>query len=303
MERELDRIATVQHGLITTAQLEHLGVPRATLHGWRQAKRLISVQPRVDRVAGAPVTWEQQVLAAVLSAGRAAAASHRAAGRIWGIYQGDAPAEIVVPTGRSARLHGDVVVHHTTDDVPVIRRNGIPTTNPMRTIIDLGAIARDRIVEDALDRALVDRLCGLPAVEWELARVARPGRRGAGVLHRVLDQRALADDRPDGLLEPRFARLVQRYNLPKPVFQYQIGPYRLDFAYLDVKLGIEVDGYSVHGARRAFHADRRRQNALVAMGWSLLRFTWHDVVRKARAVAESVMEARKRADSRLWQRL
>lgn len=184
------------------ATLGRSGLSPSTVRNWRAAGRLVPVQPRVDRVAGAPVTWEQHVLAAVLSAGRAAAASHRAAGRIWRIHPGDAPVEIVVPRGRSARLHHGVVVHHTTDDIPTVRRQAIPTTTPMRTTVDLGAVERHRAVEDALDRALADKLCTLPAVEWELARVARPGRRGAGVLHRVLDARALGDQRPDGLLEP-----------------------------------------------------------------------------------------------------
>lgn len=297
--KEVDRIAAAQHGLITSNQLGRLGIPTSTVGDWRDKRRLIPVQPRVDRVAGAPVSWEQQVLAAVLSAGRGAAASHRAAGRIWRLYQGDAPIEIVVPRGRSARLR-DVRVHSTTNDIPVIRRSGIPTTSPMRTLVDLGAVVRDHTVEDALDRALIDKVCTLPAVEWELARIARPGRNGVGVLHRVLDQRALGDQRPDGLLEPRFARLVRRFGLPEPRFQYPIGPYRVDFAYPDVLVAIEVDGYSVHGARRAFQDDRTRQNAIVALGWALLRFTWEDVVKRARRVADSVMEARKRADSAPW---
>lgn len=288
---DLDRIASAQKGLITSGQLGRLGVPRATVHDWRQGGRLIPVQPRVDRVAGAPVTWEQDVLAAVLSAGRGAAASHRAAGRIWRVYEGDAPVEIVVPKGRSARLWRGAIAHHTRDDIPIIRRGGIPTTNPMRTVIDLGAVERHRTVEDALDRALIDKLCTLVAVEWELARVARPGRRGAGVLHRVLDQRALADARPDGLLEPRFARLVRRFGLPEPVFQFEVGQFRVDFAYPARKLAIEVDGYAVHGTRRAFQADRERQNRLVALGWTVLRFTWEDIVKRPGQVAAAIAAA------------
>lgn len=282
---QYEAIAARQRGLVTWAQLRALGIPQSTISNWREEGQLVQVQPRVDRVAGAPVTWEQQVLAAVLSAGRGAAASHRAAGRIWRLYEGEAPVEIVVPKGRSARLRG-ATVHHTINDIPIIRRTGIPTTNPMRTIIDLGAVTPHNTVEDALDRALIDKVCTLPAVEWELARVARPGRNGTGVLHRVLDQRALADQRPDGLLEPRFARLVRRFGLPMPEFQYAIGPYRVDFAYPQPKVAIEVDGYSVHGARRAFQDDRTRQNAIVALGWSLLRFTWEDVVSRPAAVAD-----------------
>lgn len=291
---DLDRIATAQHGLVTWKQLRRLGLAEATVAEWRAAERLIPVQPRVDRLAGAPVTFEQQALAAVLSAGRMAAASHRTAARLWGLYEpgpDDPEVEIVVPTGRSARLWHPAVAHHTRDDIPVIRRRGVPVTNPMRTIVDLGAEIDKFQVEDALDRALVARLCTVAAVEWELARVARPGRRGAGVLHKVLDRRALGDARPDGLLEPRFARLVRRYGLPEPLFQYAIGPYRLDFAWPPVMLAAEVDGYEHHGTRSAFQRDRDRQNALVALGWTLLRFTWEDVVRRPAQVARTIDRA------------
>lgn len=299
---DLDRIAGAQYGLVTLDQLRRLGVPSSTVDGWRDRGRLIPVQPRVDRVAGAPESWEQQALAAVLSAGRGAAVSHRAAGRMWGIYPGDAPVEIVVPRTRSARLRG-VVVHRTVNDIPITRRHAIPTTSAARTVIDLGAVVRDHRVEDALDRGLTDRLFTMRALEWELARIARQGRDGCGVLHRVLDRRALGDQRADGLLEPRFAQLVRRYGLPEPQFQYAIGPYRVDFAYPQIKLAIEVDGYSVHRTRQAFQDDRTRQNALVALGWTILRFTWADVVRRPGQVARQVDEARKRADWAAWERL
>jgi very-short-patch-repair endonuclease len=288
---DLDATAQGQHGLVTFAQLTSLGVSASTARHWRNAGRLVAVQPRVYRVAGVPVTFRQQALAAVLSAGRGAAASHRAAGHIWGIYEGNTTVEIVVPNGRSARLWRPAVAHHTRDDIPIVRRDRVPTTSPMRTLVDLGAVCKAHDVEDALDRALVARLCTVAGVEWELARVARPGRRGAGVLHAVLDNRALGEQRPDGLLEPRFARLVRRFGLPTPRFQHRIGRHRVDFAWPDIKLAVEVDGYQHHGTRRAFQADRDRQNALVARGWTVLRFTWEDVVRRPEKVAAAVLAA------------
>jgi hypothetical protein len=51
---------------------------------------------------------------------------------------------------------------------------------------------------------------------------------------------------------------------------------------------IELDGWSAHGTRPAFHADRRRQNALVLAGWTLLRFTWADLVDSPAAVVAAV---------------
>jgi very-short-patch-repair endonuclease len=101
----------------------------------------------------------------------------------------------------------------------------------------------------------------------------------------------LADARPDGLLEPRFARLVRRFGLPEPVFQHPVGSYRVDFAWPAVLLAAEVDGYAAHGGRHQFQRDRDRQNALVAQGWTVLRFTWADVVRRPAGVARTLAAA------------
>ena len=49
--------------------------------------------------------------------------------------------------------------------------------------------------------------------------------------------------------------------------------YFLDLAYPDVKLDIEVDGFDFHRTRTVFDADRVRQNDLVRVDWTVLRFT------------------------------
>jgi very-short-patch-repair endonuclease len=163
----------------------------------------------------------------------------------------------------------------------------------MRTLVDLGAVVKHWVVEDALDRGLSSKLIRMPAVEWTLHDVGRPGRRGCGVLRRVLDERALGAAPPDGLLEPRMARLLQDHGLPPAVFQHIVpGPgYKIDFAYPDVLLAIEVDGYDPHGTRKAFDTDRARQNRLVLLGWTMLRFTWPQVVREPAKVAAEVRAA------------
>jgi hypothetical protein len=289
---DLDTVAAGQYGLVTSAQLSELGVPPSTVRNWRHRKRLERVQPGVNRLAGTTQTFHQKLLAAVLSAGSGAAASHRAAARLWDMWlpEPDQPPEIVVPRDHRVRLWNGIA-HSTRDPIPTVRRHGIPTTTPMRTLVDLGAVCNAHEVEDALDRALIGRLCTVAAVEWELARVARTGRRGAGVLHQVLDDRALGAQRPDGLLEPRFARLVRRFGLPQPVFQYRFGRFRIDFAWPRFKVAVEVDGYQFHGSRAAWQADRARQNVLGAAGWVVLRFTWEELVRRPGAVAAAILAA------------
>lgn len=50
--------------------------------------------------------------------------------------------------------------------------------------------------------------------------------------------------------------------------------YRLDIAFPEEKLVIEVDGWEFHGKHLAdFKRDREKQNLLTLHGWRILRFT------------------------------
>jgi very-short-patch-repair endonuclease len=241
-------------------------------------------------VGGSVETWEQLASAAVRAAD--GVLSHRAAARLWGLVD-DTSIEVTVEPPRHPRLRG-VVVHRSADLAAhhVTRRDGIAVTTPMRTLVDLGAVAR-WAVPDALELALVNRLCSLAAVERALHDVARRGRAGAGVLRAVLDERALGAARPDGLLEPRMARLLAEHGLPQPSFQHEVRVgrrllARVDFAYPEVRVALEVDGFEAHGTPAAMRRDFERQNALVAAGWTVLRFTWWDVVRRPEWVATRI---------------
>ncbi len=49
---------------------------------------------------------------------------------------------------------------------------------------------------------------------------------------------------------------------------------RLDFAWPDCRLAVEVDGRAFHSADQAFESDRDRRNDLEAAGWMVLNVTW-----------------------------
>lgn len=289
----LDVLALGQHGLVVRRQLLDAGLSASAIKRWVSADRLIVLYPGVYRLAGSPPSWEQRLLAAVLAAGDGAVASHRSAARLWRVLDAE-EIELTLPRSRRTRLSG--VVIHRSDDVVgahVVHRNGVPSTTPLRMLVDLGAVLPGDLVEDALDRALALRLVTVPGVQASLDAVARRGRCGAGVLRTVLDSRALGADRPDSLLEPRMARLLRRHQLPPAVFQYEVrhaGRFvaRIDFAYPRVRLAIEVDGFETHSSPRALQGDLRRQNLLVGLGWRVLRFTWADVVRNPDRVAAEI---------------
>jgi len=73
----------------------------------------------------------------------------------------------------------------------------------------------------------------------------------------------------------------------------------VDIAFVRERLAIEIDGWAWHHTPQRFQRDRAKQNALVAAGWTVLRFTWFDlndrpgdVVRRVRAALERASSAR-----------
>ena len=63
----------------------------------------------------------------------------------------------------------------------------------------------------------------------------------------------------------------------------------LDLAFPAVLLAIEIDGWAWHSGPERFQRDRRRQNLLVSTGWTVLRFTWADLVERPEQVVATVV--------------
>ena len=54
------------------------------------------------------------------------------------------------------------------------------------------------------------------------------------------------------------------------------------------RVAVEVDGWAWHSDVERFREDRRRQNALVLAGWTVLRFTWDDLMRRPETVVGQI---------------
>jgi very-short-patch-repair endonuclease len=225
-------------------------------------------------------------------------ASHRSAAYLWGAeVDGIAPVDVtVVDRRRGLRLAG-VRVHRPVDldDLRPVRRSGISTTNPLRTALDAGAVCPPVTVAAIVETFIIRRYLGVRTLDQALHRHSRQGRAGLGALHLVLHDWALGDKPPDSALEPAMARLLRAHDLPAAVFHHRVGTrggtFELDFALLDHKLDVEVDGWAHHGSRRAFEADRERDAYLVGVGWHVLRFTWYQVRFRPDWVAARISDA------------
>jgi very-short-patch-repair endonuclease len=157
----------------------------------------------------------------------------------------------------------------------------IPLTSPERTLLDLGAVAPRR-VEAAMEDALLRGLVTLGSLRRLLERVGEHGRDGSGVLRSLVAERHPGAAPTESRLEDAILRILRAHGLPEPVRQHPVAlpagrEARIDLAYPDVKVGIEADGRIWHSGREDFARDRARANQLAGLGWTLLRYGWHDV--------------------------
>lgn len=165
----------------------------------------------------------------------------------------------------------------------------VPVTSIPRTLADLASSMERVHAVWALDDAFRRGLCRREAI----MAVTGHWRGGTGcvvVRHRLQD----ADGVAESILETAGRLVLRDRGVPLPVPQYELRApdgtlvARLDGAYLREKVALEFDGAEPHGLPEAVFRDRWRQNQLLELGWTVLRFTWWDVMRDPDGVAATV---------------
>jgi very-short-patch-repair endonuclease len=90
---------------------------------------------------------------------------------------------------------------------------------------------------------------------------------------------------------------IQHFDLPMPRCQHVIasasGEFlaRVDFAYPDLKVAIEVDGYRFHSSRSDWERDRVRLSKIAAEGWRTLHITSTDIDKRSAIAADRIRTA------------
>ena len=285
-ERLLSSVARDQRGIFTLAQGLASGFPRTTITGRAQRGVYEAIYPGVYGLAGSEESWHRAVLAAVLSTPTPAAASHQTAAYLWGITSLRSDV-IEVVTLRHRRLdRPPFTVHESKDlletDIALI--DGIPVTTAVRTVVDLGASASPRFVERCLDAGLRKKLFTAWQVRCFIARVARPGRTGVGTIRPLIEERLIWNTITESDLEDLFRAVVGPSPFPMPDPQYRVfapaGDFvgRFDFAYPTRLSLIETDSEGWHMDPVSFQRDREKQNRAHALGWTVYRFTWRQLI-------------------------
>jgi hypothetical protein len=290
------RRSATQHGLISSEQALQLGFSRSAIQHRRASGRWITFAPGVYLMHGAPVTWHTRLLATCLSV--SGVASHRSAAvlhDIAGIRKG-AP-EVTVPR-RCGVSRTDALVHESTDLYlsSVVHIDGIPTTGAERLFVDLAAVLPYHWYESAVDDIIGRGLASWDAALDVMFSHSEHGRTGMGALRVLLTER-YGDQVPTSMLERAFVRQYKLRGRTPPIAQHEIFDERgfvarVDFAFPDVRLAIELDSRRWHLNAVAFEEDRRKRNRLKAAGWVVLEYTWEMVINQSEMVLAQIDETR-----------
>jgi hypothetical protein len=299
---DLDRLAARQLGLVSSAQLSQLGFTRRQIDRRVGNDRLITVRRGVYRVASAPLSWEQAVLAAALAAGDGATISHTTAAAVWDLKHIDRQrAGLHVTANRQLRIDG--VVGHVGRLAPGERlvQRGIPITTPERTLVDLAEVLTPARLGECVDDALRRKLIGLSRLRrtFDQANATTGGgRRGLAWMKQVLAERHPDFRPPDSDWEREMDRLWDRLGLPAAERQYRVAnggrTFKLDRAIPELKIGIEWNGFETHGTCSAFHRDSDRQADLTAGGWFIIPFTSRSTPQRITRTVLRAIEDRRR---------
>jgi len=196
------------------------------------------------------------------------------------------PLHVTVPPERLPRSTADVIVHRSNRRLTTIQCGALEVVEPTRSLVDAWAWAHTparnplaQVETGVIRRAVIEGVRAHGIRTWAL-RKDSDGRRlhaGRAPLLALLD---LVGGGCESELEiwgvtnvlprPPDAPLVQQH----PVQLAEGRWVRLDAAYPEARVAVELDGAAFHGSRQARERDLRRDTALAALGWVVLRFSY-----------------------------
>ncbi len=288
------RLAAMNGGVVTTAQLRTEGVGRTSIARRVETRFLTRIHKGVYAVA--PMVGSDTPLRAALLAAPDAVASHRSAGVVHGWPVTAARPEILVGKGANHDLAGVIV--HETRYLPAIDTatvGEVRVTSPARSLCDLASVTSPGHLRHLVETALVRRVPAPPELVACHRSLARRGRRGVVVMRDLLVE--LLDDEPFPLsrleleltlaLDRRGLGDVRRQFVP-PWFDGISGV--VDFAAPRSRLIIEADGRAWHTIDQDRARDAERDRRAAKHGWVVLRVGWHEVVHRTESVLDDLVE-------------
>lgn len=268
---------------------------------WIASGRLIRLHPGWVTVPEFADDWTVRARAATgYAGGPLSHASALAAHRM--IDTDVARLEVTVPGDRRVRSSPSLRVHRSRNPVLVMQVRELPVTSLARALVDTWADAHrsraarghDGVVRGAVLRATRERRVTVRELDEHLdVRPELPGRAAFTELLFLIAGGCESHLEIYGVQHvldvPGIPPCVQQHRVRLP-----FGSVRLDAAWPEVKLAVELDGAAFHGSQEARERDLRRDAALAALGWVVLRFSYRRLMREPEACRAEILAAYRR---------
>ncbi len=270
-----------QSGVFSRAQALDSGFTSYRIRRLLDDGRWVVVLGSVYAEASATLSEASLAWAASLGSGTGSIVSHSTAARLWRFAVPPDP-EVHVIVARHARLRIAGVRAHRIEisDAEVARVAGVVCTSRLRTAVDCLLWLPEESGRSLMTHALRHRVLTVEEVRRELIRT--PQRHG---LSRAWSVMRDVTGGPHSEAEVRVHRILRDAGITGWAANIAVHDGDgligiVDMLFGDAKLVIEIDGHAYHSDDIAFQRDRSRQNRLAGAGFTILRFTWDDIVNR-----------------------
>jgi hypothetical protein len=272
-------------GLIGRAELADVASSRSVTR-WLHAGELVQLQPGVVGLPESAGEWHVRARAASRWAG--GPLSHLSALQAMRLIPvDDGPVHVTVPLDRCPRGGRGVFAHRSDRRLVTVRCGLLEAIAPERSLVDAWAWAHSPgrnerataerpVVRQALIEAVRSRQVRLPAVRRASDTLgSHPGRDSLVHLIDLLAAGCESELEIWGVQNvlpgpPSVPPYVQQHRVVLPDGRR----IKLDAAWPELRVAVELDGAAFHGSRADRERDLRRDTALAAAGWIVLRFSY-----------------------------
>lgn len=277
----ITKTAEQQHGVVSLDQLRSAGVTDKTIRYRISTGEWTRTARRIFAIGGTPPSVGRSLWTAYLSrdraviSGRSAAAIHRFDRSVHPTMP-----EMTVPFTNDGRSSvASITRSQFFNHLEISNVQGLPVTSPAETLFTVAQWFHPKRTERILDDLLLKNEAIIESIKYIYERGQGHRVRGMAVMRPLVLERLIEAFVPsESALEQLALEVFSHRDIPPFTKQLPL-PWapsagRLDLCVQAWNLIIELDGRTWHARTEAFERDRDRDNAAVAAGYVVMRFTW-----------------------------
>lgn len=296
MDAEISAWLAVHDGVASAGRMARAGISAAATAQAVRSGHLIRLRRDVlvdaVRWAAAPVWERHRLRARAIMHGReddtGLALSHHSALSVLGVplYGVDDRVHAVRIDGRRGHSGSLLRVHAPLDARWVTEQHGVRVVKPARAALQVAAAFGVQAGLVSADGCLRMNLC----TREDLAAALSAGGYGHG-LERARRVTEHARDNSESAGESRCRWIFHLMGLPEPELQAGItdsGQFvgRVDFLFREQRTIVEFDGLGKYDAREDLVKEKKREDWLRSLGYTVVRLTWADLAHPERVRAK-----------------